>query len=539
MAEAWIIDHARTPRGKGKPGKGALSNIHPQVLLAQVLNALAEKSGLNTNDVEDVIAGCVTQASELLETSQRMSLDVTSLRAVAEEYVQLQSEFIWRADGNDEALVNNMRDVGKRMLDEVTALRGRAAVTGQRDVVADVADLRVVANILVARFTEDIEPMKPAGDMGEPDGIEELMKMTALHALSRSDLDHMRQISDRLDSEFGVLTRDAAASSWIAWRTSVRVAQIVFPMALLIGFLAIYYAHQSVVRPVQALIAGSKAVALGKFDKRIPHVGSREFRDLAQGFNAMARALAVHQSHLIDAEKLAGVGRIAAGVAHEINNPLAVIIGHAKMLLARTEDGSEQREELEAIAEEAELCRKIVSGLLDLSRPTDAAEGEIVNPYESCEEVVSMVQALGLTEGVEMQTSVIDRDLSLRISRGRLRQLSLNILRNALEALKGLRDGSVRIEGYLRTRDKLDPKLLMDVDTDIEMFLVLLFVDNGPGIPEPNLARLFEPFYTTKATGTGLGLSITYNIVRSHGGFIDVQTAPAEGTKFTIGIPCS
>jgi two-component system, NtrC family, sensor kinase len=481
----------------------------------------------------------VTQASELLVTSQQMSLDVTSLRGLAEEYVELQSRFIWRADGNDQDLVNPMQSVAAQMQQEVTALRGRADVTGQRDVVADVADLCVVVEILVDRFNEDVRPLRSVGPLGELDSGDELMRLTALHALSRTELDHMRQLSDTLDAEFAVLTSDAATSAGIAWRTSVRVAQIVFPMALLMGFLAIYYAHQSVVRPITALIEGSKAVALGKFDKRIPHVGSREFRDLAQGFNAMARALAVHQSHLIDAEKLAGVGRIAAGVAHEINNPLAVIIGHVKMLLAMAGDDSDQREELEAIAEESELCRRIVSGLLDLSRPTDATEGEIVNPYEACDEVIGMVQALGLTEGVDMQMSVIDRDLSLRISRGRLRQLSLNILRNALEALKGLRDGRVRIEGYLRARGKLDQAMLADADPDAEIFLVLLFVDNGPGIPEPNLARLFEPFYTTKATGTGLGLSITYNIVRSHGGFIDVETAPAEGTKFTIAIPCT
>jgi len=481
----------------------------------------------------------VRETNKVLVESQQMSLDVASLRALAERYGdELQSQFIWRADGDDDELVDAMKVVGNRMLDEVAALRGRTGVTGEKEVVADVADLRVVVDILVARFEEDIVPTKPDKHQSESDHAEAMMKMTALHTLSGQDLDLMRRLSVKLDKKFADRTRDAAASAEDAWDTSVRISQIVFPMALLIGFLAVYYAHQSVVRPVQALIAGSKAVALGKFDKRIPHVGSREFRDLAQGFNVMARALAVHQSHLIDAEKLAGVGRIAAGVAHEINNPLAVIIGHVKMLLAMAEDDSEQREELEAIAEEAELCRQIVSGLLDLSRPTDAAEGEVVNPYESCEEVVSMVQALGLTEGVEMQTSVIDRDLSLRISRGRLRQLSLNILRNALEALKGLRDGSVRIEGYLRTRDKLAPILLEDADPDAKMFLVLLFADNGPGIPEPNLARLFEPFYTTKATGTGLGLSITYNIVRSHGGFIDVETAPAEGTRFTIGIPC-
>jgi signal transduction histidine kinase len=233
---------------------------------------------------------------------------------------------------------------------------------------------------------------------------------------------------------------------------------------------------------------------------------------------------------------MAGVGRLAAGVAHEINNPLAVILGHARMTMATLEDGAPEREALETIADEAGICRDIVNSLLDLSRPVDATAGEMFNPEEVTSEVVHMMEALHLTEGVDVEVSVVDRALNLGISRGRLRQLILNITRNALEVLGELNDGYLHIEGYVRPRERLGEEMLEEAG-DAESFMVIVVSDNGPGIPTRNLTRLFEPFYTTKSTGTGLGLAISYGIVRAHGGFIHVETAPAEGTTFTLGVP--
>ena len=177
-----------------------------------------------------------------------------------------------------------------------------------------------------------------------------------------------------------------------------------------------------------------------------------------------------------------------------------------------------------------------INSLLDLSRPSEIAPGEILNPSDLIAEVVSMVQALQLADGVRIDVSVIDRPIPLTISRPRLRQLALNIVRNAVEALRGIRDGHVRVEGYIRPRAKLEPASLKDA-APASSFLVFVFTDNGPGIPPQNMGRLFEPFFTTKADGTGLGLAISYNIVRAHGGFIEAQSSPAEGTAFTVGLP--
>ncbi len=328
----------------------------------------------------------------------------------------------------------------------------------------------------------------------------------------------------------------AADKAQTAWKYSSTVSEVIFPAALLVSLLVIYYTHRSVVGPVGALVTGTKTLAEGELGSNIEVDGSGEFKELADSFNRMARTLQVNQKQLIEAEKMASVGRLAAGVAHEINNPLAVIIGHAKMLLATREEETADREEIETIADEALQCKNIINGLLDLSRPSETTPGEVLNPNDVIIEVVNMVQALHPADGVRIDVSVIDRPVPLTISRPRLRQLGLNIVRNAVEALRGTEEGHVRVEGYIRPRAKLESAALKEASEAVS-FLVFVFTDNGPGIPAGDMSRLFEPFFTTKADGTGLGLAISYNIARAHGGFIEAQSSSSEGTAFTVGLP--
>jgi two-component system, NtrC family, sensor kinase len=353
---------------------------------------------------------------------------------------------------------------------------------------------------------------------------------------SRLALNRIEMLNSSLVDLLDKRLVNAAAKAQTAWTYSSAVSKVIFPAALLIGLLVIYYTHRSVAGPVEALVSGTKTLAGGELGSDIQVDGSGEFKELADSFNRMARTLQVNQKQLIEAEKMASIGRLAAGVAHEINNPLAVIIGHAKMLLATMKAEEPGREEIETIADEALQCKNIINGLLDLSRPSEAAPGEVLNPNDVAAEVVNMVQALQLADGVHIDVSVIDRPIPLTISRPRLRQLALNIVRNAVEALRGMPQGHVRIEGFIRPRAKLAPASLKDA-LPASSFLVFVFSDNGPGIPAQDMGRLFEPFFTTKADGTGLGLAISYNIARAHGGFIEVQSVPAEGTSFTVGLP--
>jgi len=323
----------------------------------------------------------------------------------------------------------------------------------------------------------------------------------------------------------------------MAWNISLSITKTIFPIALVMSLLIIYYTHRSIVRPVGALLDGTRALADGNLHTRIELTGSGEFLALAESFNRMARALETNQKELLDAERLAGVGRLAAGIAHEINNPIAVILGYTKMLMAALPDGTPEKEQVQAVDEEARQCKNIVDGLLDLSRPSDPSRGEVVCPNDVVAEVLNLVQALQLTETVHVEDSVLDRDLPLTIGRGRLRQLLLNIVRNGLEVLQGRPDARMKIEGYVRPRSKVRAERLKDASPDASSFLILIIADNGPGIAPTDLDRIFEPFFTTKADGMGLGLAIAASIVRSHGGFIDAQSRLGDGTTLALGLP--
>ncbi len=396
----------------------------------------------------------------------------------------------------------------------VEAVRGRAAEL--HDTFLD--------EMLVAKLQEDV-------------GVSPRVGLDELLAQGRAQLADLADWNDFLTRALDSKQEDDELLASTAWDVSLAMAKIIFPLALLSSVLIIYYTHRSIVRPVGTLIGGTKELANGNLSSRIAMTGSGEFQELAEGFNAMAQALEANQRQLIEAEKMAGIGRLAAGVAHEINNPIAVILGYTRMLLDRLPEDGAVREQLQTVDQEARQCKAIVDGLLDLSRPSGARPGEVINPHDLLAEVVNTVRLLQLTDGIAIEDSVIDRPVALRIGQGRLRQLALNIVRNAVEAMKGTEGARLLMQGYIRPRAKLQQDMLADAAPDSDSFLILAFTDNGPGMSAEVVRRLFEPFFTTKADGMGLGLAITYNIARSHGGFIHVGSVEAEGTTFTVGLP--
>ncbi len=350
-------------------------------------------------------------------------------------------------------------------------------------------------------------------------------------------IERIQRASKKLADTFEVRMQQASNQTERTWQIGMAMAKIVFPLALLVGFLIIYYTHRSILGPVESLVERTRALAKGDLSSRMEFTGAGEFAELAHSFNQMAQALEANQKQLVEAEKLATVGRLAAGVAHEINNPVTVILGHTKMLLGKLESDSAAKEQLRNIAGEAKQCQNIINSLLDLSRPSEVGGPQPLNPNAVVGEVLSMAQTLHITREALIERSVVDRTLELNISYSRLRRLVLNIVRNALEVLADSEEGRLLIEGYVRPREKLPEPLRSESDAQYASFLVLVFTDNGPGIPPDELQHLFEPFFTTKPDGIGLGLAICYNITRTHGGFIDVQSEPGEGTAVTVGLP--
>jgi signal transduction histidine kinase len=269
---------------------------------------------------------------------------------------------------------------------------------------------------------------------------------------------------------------------------------------------------RSIARPLGRLHAGAERLAAGDLDAHIDEGAPDEFGALARQFNAMTAALKQHQAKLVETEKLAGIGRLAAGIAHEINNPLGVILGYTRLLQKRADAGVS--DDLGVIAEEALRCKEIVEGLLDLSRPPQAGN-EPVDLRAATHEVVERLRQTGVLEGVAVH---VWGGATTPGHPSKLRQVLSNLVRNAAE--ESGPGGRVEISIY--QRDELAHVLVRD---------------SGPGLDAGRTSRLFEPFFTTKERGTGLGLAVSRGIARAHGGDIEAANAPGGGAVFTLRVP--
>jgi signal transduction histidine kinase len=319
----------------------------------------------------------------------------------------------------------------------------------------------------------------------------------------------------------------------LARQTILLVAGLLVILALLLGIVQ----YRRVVHPLQQLARGVRAFAGGSLDQRITLNADREFISLAQDFNAMAAELSAlyrdlekkvadKTKLLVRSEQLAGVGFLAAGVAHEINNPLGIITAYGERALNRMGDNPEAapaRAALQVICEEAFRCKQITDRLLSLARP-GPKERSRVSLAAVAEMVVGLLNGLGTTGGrrLEMQVQP-EADFSLLANEGELKQLLLNLLSNAIDAVD---EKTGRVEVHLvRRGDELQ----------------LMVIDNGIGLSSEALDKVFEPFVSNKSgklRGTGLGLTIAQSIVAEHGGSIRAfSDGPGKGCKFTVLLP--
>ncbi len=231
--------------------------------------------------------------------------------------------------------------------------------------------------------------------------------------------------------------------------------------------------------------------------------------------------LASAQEALMQSEKLASMGQLAAGIAHEVNNPLGVVLMYAHLLLDEAAQNAPLHEDLQMIAEQADRCKKIVSGLLNFARQTKVL-AEPTNLRELVDRSIKAAPApANVTVGVESTTD----DPLVELDQNQITQVLTNLLSNAYAAMPDGGTVTVRIEDH-------DPDVRLSV------------IDTGIGIPQENLSKIFEPFFTTKqiGKGTGLGLAVTYGIVKMHRGDIQVSSnadpqAGPTGTTFTVTLP--
>lgn len=235
-----------------------------------------------------------------------------------------------------------------------------------------------------------------------------------------------------------------------------------------------------------------------------------------------ANQLAQVHERLLQSERLAVTGQLAAGVAHEINNPLGIVKNLVQLIRLRSRDPSAS-ETLDAIEEELDRIARIVRALLDFARPPTSA-GPPANLKRDLDHVLALMETPLRKRHISINVQLESELPLLRLSSDHLRQVLINLLRNAEQAID--RDGVITIRAFRPPGDEANE-------------VVLQVCDNGRGIPPEVLPHIFEPFFTTRRSreGVGLGLSVTYGLVTSVGGRIEVETEPGRGTCFTLHLP--
>ncbi len=274
-------------------------------------------------------------------------------------------------------------------------------------------------------------------------------------------------------------------------------------------------------KPIDDLVEANERLARGDMDVRVHAPGKGELDVLGRSFNNMVETLRRTEEELLNKEKLASMGQLAAGVAHEINNPLGTILLFADTLYRETDEKDKRREDLKMIVQETLRCKKIVSDLLSFARQQDilAQESDIHEILQQAINSVGLQPSFAQVRFVQNFASDLPH---IQADPSQLIQVFVNLFNNSTEAMPG--GGTITID----TRK-----------ADHQPAVEIVVADTGGGIPEENLGKMFTPFFTTKpiGKGTGLGLSIVYGIIKMHRGQISVKSEVGRGTTFTITLP--
>ena len=356
---------------------------------------------------------------------------------------------------------------------------------------------------------------------------------------------------------------------------------IVADLGILFGF-GSYVLRKDLVSPVERLVEDVMQMTEGG-EHRVGEMPNAELMAIGESVNTLADRLMRDQAllaenvaslertnaqlveardHVIRAARLASVGTLAAGIAHEVGNPLGAILGYVDVARGRAQREGRDTSLLDAIRTEAVRIDRIVRSLLDYARPREN-EGDATPPRDVVERVRNLLGAQGKLDEVETAWRYEEDLPPVDVDANRLEQVLVNLLLNALDAVKGASAPRITVRlhsedvdvpprpprrqtdpsgaNYMHRRRVKDPASIPSGAPERGRVVVLRVADNGPGIPEDDLERIFDPFFTTKppGKGTGLGLAICARLVEGMEGRLDVANGERGGAVFTIRLPAA
>ncbi len=317
-------------------------------------------------------------------------------------------------------------------------------------------------------------------------------------------------------------------------------------LSVIILIIILFFITSTIIQPLKKMVLATTIIAQGNLDHRVDVTLEDETGKLAQSFNQMTKnlkraneklvhwgktlekrveertqELRVVQDSMIQSEKLASLGKMAAGIAHEINNPLTSILINTHLMLEKTKKKHKFYENLSLIAEETSRCSEIVRGMLEFSRQSPPQK-VYTNVNDTLIRTLQLLENQASFQNIRIEKKFDNTLPPIELDQNKIKQVFWNLMLNASEAMPA--------GGTLTLSSRYSPdKKTIEID----------FSDTGIGIAKEQINKLFDPFFSTKTSGTGLGLAVSYGIINQHHGKITVESKPGLGTTFTVGLPIS
>jgi two-component system NtrC family sensor kinase len=337
-------------------------------------------------------------------------------------------------------------------------------------------------------------------------------------------------IRDIKDTIVGILYVGVLEEKFIDMRNRATAIFLGIACAgMIIALIISNFLAKGILQPIKQLIFASHQWAGGNLDYRVETAQNDEIAELTDTFNMMASSLKERDERLkeyahqqiMKSERLATLGQLAAGVAHEINNPLGAVLMYAHLSLEETPAEDSRYQNLGKVVGEATRCKNIVRGLLDFARQREPNVEE-ADVNDILKRTLSLLRNQALFQNIKIMVQLLPSLPKAMMDSGQIQQVFTNIILNAAEAM----DGEGELIVATRTADDGE-------------FIEVEFTDTGCGIPRENLEKIFDPFFTTKEVGrgTGLGLAVSFGIIARHQGTIEVESNVHKGTTFIVRLP--